>query len=113
MSIDINIYNNNKHWILIILEKIKDAIVVIWRYLINIITSLFRFIKRIWKVLLGLAAIFIIIAIIWLGVDYYYNNYLPQKRTDEAIADLNSKFNSKKDAEKTDYAFFILRRLGV
>ena len=34
MAIDININNQNKHWLLVILGKIKDFILAVWSFVV-------------------------------------------------------------------------------
>lgn len=108
MAIDININNQNKHWILVVLSKIKEVSLLLLGFIVTCIKFLGRFIKRIWKILVGLAAlIMIVIGCIW-GYDYYNNVYLPEKLLNEAVADIESKFNSKDDSIKCEYAYNIL-----
>lgn len=108
MAIDININNQNKHWLLVILGKIKDFILAVWSFVVKCLKGVGRFIKRIWKILVGLAALIIIIAAGAWGYDYYKNTYIPEKLLSEAVADIESKFNSKNDSIKLEYAFNIL-----
>lgn len=108
MAIDININNQNKHWLLVILGKIKDFILAVWSFIVKSLKGVGRFIKRIWKILVGLAALIIIIAAGAWGYDYYNNTYIPEKLLSEAVADIKSKFNSKNDSIKLEYAFNIL-----
>lgn len=109
MAIDININNQNKHWLLVILGKIKDFILAIWSFVVKCLKGVGRFIKRIWKILIGIAALIIIIAAGAWGYDYYNNTYIPEKLLSEAVDDIESKFYSKNDSIKLEYAFYILR----
>ena len=110
MAIDININNQNKHWLLVILGKIKDFILAIWSFVVKCLKGLGRFIKRIWKILIGIAALIIIIAAGAWGYYYYNNTYIPEKLLSEAVDDIESKFYSKNDSIKLEYAFNILHR---
>ena len=100
MAIDININNQNKHWILVILEKIKGTVLLIWTYLLKVIRSVGRFLKRIWKILVSVAALVVIIGVGVYCVDYYNNTYIPQKQFEEACSDIEAKFESKIDSIK-------------
>lgn len=108
MAIDININNQNKHWVLVILDKVKNVILWVWRNIVKILKTIGRFIKRIWKILVGLAALVVIIVIAAMGYDYYKNEYIPQKLLDEAVSDIESKFNSKNDSIKYECSISIL-----
>lgn len=108
MDVNVNINNKNKHWILAILEKIKDILIYIWRFVINAFKSIGRFIKNKWKILVGIIFLCLIALIIGLIVDYYRYEYLPQKRLDDAVANIHSKLNAKSDTAKANYAYEIL-----
>ena len=110
MAIDINFNNQNKHWVLVILDKIKNVILLVWGIIVKILKIVGKFIKRIWKILVGLAALVVIIVVAAMGYDYYTNEYIPQKLLDEAVADIESKFNSKNDSIKYDCSMSILTK---
>lgn len=44
------------------------------------------------------------------GYNYYNNTYLPEKKLNEAITDVKSKFNSDNDSLKAEYAFYLLEK---
>lgn len=110
MAIDININNQNKHWILVILGKIKGTVLLIWTYLLKVIRSVGRFLKRIWKILVSVAALVVIIGVGVYCVDYYNNTYIPQKQFEEACSDIEAKFESKIDSIKLECSINILKR---
>lgn len=101
MPIDININNQNKHWLLIILEAIKNFIYAIYSFFINCIKRIFspiinwikkicsfivNCIKRTWKFIAAIAAIIFIIGLLFVAIHYYclYS----------AVTDIESKFYS-------------------
>lgn len=107
MAIDV-INNPNKHWLIVIIGKIKDFILIVWSFVIKCFYGIGRFIKRIWKILVSLAALIIIVAAATWGYNYYNHTYIPKKLLNDAIADIESKLNSKNDSIKLKYAFNIL-----
>ena len=67
--------------------------------------------KRIGKVVLLFLIIVIVFSIGAWGYDYYYNKYLPEKRLEDAVADIYNKYKSKKGSSKVCYAYYILSTL--
>jgi len=59
--------------------------------------------KRIGKVLLVIAFIAIIVTAGAWGYSYYYNDYLPEKRLNDACEDLVKKFQSNDKAISLEY----------
>lgn len=108
MEIDVNLNNKQKHWVLVIIDKCKTGLSTIFSFIWNCIKAIGRFIKRIWKILVGLAALAIIIVAAAWGYDYYTNEYIPQKKLDTAIEEITSNINSKNDSIKSQYALFVL-----
>ena len=109
MAIDININNQNKHWILVILGKVKDALLSIWNYIIKIYKSIYSFAKRKRKLLVGIVVLLILIGATMIGLSYYYDEYLPKKLLDDALSEINNNFyNEKNDSAKGEYAYYIL-----
>lgn len=45
-----------------------------------------------------------------IGYNYYNNTYLPEKKLNDAISDVKSKFNSDNDSLKAEYAFYLLEK---
>lgn len=108
MAIDININNQNKHWILVILEKAKNLALAAWALITKGLKRIGELIKRTWKILVGIAAFFVIIGVGTELYDYYTYTYLPKKLLDDAVADVESKLNSTNDSIKLEYALHIL-----
>lgn len=108
MAIDINFNNQNKHWILVILEKIKKDFLCICRFVSKCLTHIGNFLKKIWKILL---VIVILALIVYGGIEgygYYKNTYLPEKLLNEAVEDIEHKLSMEADSVKYDYAYYIL-----
>lgn len=110
MAIDININNQNKHWVLVVLEKIKNGILCISRFILKCIVAIGRFLMKIWKLLVGVALLAIIIYGGIEGYDYYKYTYVPEKLLSEAVEDIEYKFLMEADSIKYDYAYAILRK---
>lgn len=108
MNIDININNRNKHWILVVLSKIKVFILTVGSFVCKCLKGVSKFIKRAWKILVGIAALIIIVAAGAWAYDYYTNTWIPEKLLSEAVADIESKFDSKNDSIKLENAFNML-----
>lgn len=111
MPINVNINNQNKHWILVIVEKIglvlKNFLCGISRVSMICIKAIGKFFKKIWKPLLGLVVIGAIIASC-IGCFYYYKDtYKPNKLLNDAIADIENKLAN---GMETIYAYAILRK---
>lgn len=113
MAIDVNINNQNKHWILIVLEKIKVAVLAIWRFVALIFGTVWSLIvrfckgvvwlfKKIWKVLVAL----IVLAGLVLVSIWGYNAYNLKK----AVAEIESRFYSDNDSIKIECAYDILQK---
>lgn len=64
--------------------------------------------KRVGKVVLALAVVTVIVAASAWGYSYYYDEYLPEKRLDEACADVLSKMRSSDKAVSIKYCQKIL-----
>ena len=45
-----------------------------------------------------------------IGYNYYNNTYLPEKKLNDAISGVKSKFNSDNDSLKAEYAFYLLEK---
>ena len=74
-----NFNNQNKHWILVILEKIKRDFLCICRFVSKCLTHIGNFLKKIWKILL---VIVILALIVYGGIEgygYYKNTYFVKK----------------------------------
>ena len=95
---------------MVILDKIKNIIILVWGIIVKILKTVGRFIKRIWKILVGLAALVVIIVAAAWGYDYYTNEYVPQKKLDAAVEGITSNINSKNDSIKAEYALFVLNK---
>ena len=65
-------------------------------------------IKRVGKIVLALAVVAIIIAASAWGYSYYYDDYLPEKRLDEACADVLSKMHSSDKTVRIEYCRKVL-----
>lgn len=108
MDLNLNINNKQKHWLLVIIEKCKTAIMAFLNGILKCILWIGRLLKKIWKYILGLV---IIGALIGGGVaayDYYTYTYIPQKKLDAAIEEILVGINSPNDSIKTEYAFYVL-----
>lgn len=110
MAIDINFNNQNKHWVLVVLGKIKNGILCIGGLILKCIVTIGKFIKKIWKLLVGAAILAIIVFGGIEGYDYYKYTYVPEKLLKEAIEDIEHKFLMETDSIKYDYAYAILRK---
>lgn len=108
MDLNLNINNKQKHWLLVIIEKCKTAIMAFLKGILKCILWIGRLLKKIWKYILGLV---IIGALIGGGVaayDYYTYTYIPQKKLDAAIEEILAGINSPNDSIKTEYALYVL-----
>lgn len=110
MAIDINFNNQNKHWVLVVLEKIKNGIICACSFVFKCIVAIGKFLKRIWKILLSIAILAIIVFGGIEGYDYYKYTYVPEKLLNEAIRDIEHNFLMEADTIKHDYAYAILRK---
>lgn len=115
MAINVNINNQNKHWILVVLEKIKGIFVIIGDYLVKIIKaiaiffkSIGRFIKRFWKILIVVLFVTCVGVFGYFCYDYYTYTYIPKKLLDNAVSDIKNKFYSNDDSIKCKYALAIM-----
>ena len=64
--------------------------------------------KRAGKFLLGLSLVALLVAAgVW-GYSYYYDEYLPEKRLDEACTDILNKMHSNQDSIRLHYNYKIL-----
>lgn len=59
------------------------------------------------KLLFFIILVLVVCGCYW-GYGYYTNNYLPEKKLNEAITDVKSKFNSDNDSLKAEYVFYLL-----
>lgn len=78
------------------------------KYIIKCLKCLGKCIKRVQKILVRIAALTIVVSAVFWAYDYYTNTYIPEKLLTNAIADIESKFNSKNDSVRLKYAFYIL-----
>ncbi len=124
MDTDVENNNNqNKHWTLVIIGKVQDLLFVILGFfviLLGLIINVFegiwryipvvrRFIKRIVKTLSEAASILIILYIGVYGYMYYTKDYIPKKRLDEAVADIERKLNAFEVETRAGVGLDILR----
>lgn len=109
MEVDVNFKNRDKHWVLVILEKIQNLILLLIRPFIFFFRWLWVLIQKSWKVLIGIAAIIFMVYACMCGHKYYKYTYVANKLLDEAVDDIKSKFESYAGQEKIDYAYKILQ----
>lgn len=76
---------------------------------VKVLSSIGRFFKNKWKLLVCLLAVALLVIGGILGYDYYKNTYIPEKRLNEAIQDIEKKFHSEVDSTKYEYAYRILK----
>ena len=108
MDVNLNINNKQKHWLLIIIEKCKKSIIAFLKGILKCFLWIVRFLKKIWKYILGLV---IIGALIGGGVaayDYYTYTYIPEKKLNAAVEEIKVGINSPNDSIKTKYALYVL-----
>lgn len=108
MDLNLNINNKQKHWLLVIIEKCKTAIMAFLKGILKCILWIGRLLKKIWKYILGLV---IIGALIGGGVaayDYYTYTYIPEKKLNAAVEEIKAGINSPNDSIKTEYALYVL-----
>lgn len=110
MEIDLNINNKQKHWILVIIDKCKNVIVSIFSFIWRCIMGIGRFIKKRWRLIIGVFCLFGIIMGVVAACGYYIYDYIPEKKLDSAIEDITAKINSTNDSIKTEYSRNVLDR---
>ena len=93
MAIEINFNNKNKHWILIILGRIKNG-------LNSLCLGFWHLLQRTWKYLLGVFVAIVIVILSILGYTYYTKEYYPEKVLKEAVEMVTSDFRKEKDPQK-------------
>ena len=108
MDLNLNINNKQKHWLLVIIEKCKTAIMAFLKGILKCILWIGRLLKKIWKYILGLVIIGALIGGGLAAYDYYTYTYIPQKKLDAAIEEILVAINSPNDSIKTVYAFYVL-----
>ena len=108
MAIEVNFNNKNKHWVIIILDRIKSCIEVLWSFIIKCLRYIGSLFKRIWKYIVG--GIAFILVIILLTIAYnFYKDYRYNKKLDEVVTDITNNFHNGIDSdERLNLAYDIL-----
>ena len=102
IDINININNQNKHWLLVIFGKIKDFIISIWSFVVKCLKGIGGFIKKIWKILVGLLVLaFVVGYAIWGYHAYQEQAY--QKQVNRLEHKLNNFSNPDSVFIVSDY----------
>ena len=108
MAIDINIKNQNKHWLLVIIDKCKTAIMAFLKGILKRVLWVGRLLKRIWKYILGVVIIGSLIKGGIEAYDYYTYTYIPEKKLIAALKEIEVSINSSNDSIKALYALYVL-----
>ena len=102
IDINININNQNKHWLLVIFGKIKGFIISIWSFVVKCLKGIGGFIKKIWKIFVGLLVLaFVVGCAIW-GYDAYQEQAY-QKQVNRLEHKLNNFSNPDSVFIVSDY----------
>jgi len=111
MEINVNLNNNQKHWVLVILSKCKHALLSIWKYFTLFLHKAKKNIgitKQDFKYSLILLGVLALIGLgIW-GYEYYQNEYIPEQEYEKAVAEARSKYFSDDDSVRMEYALKVL-----
>ncbi len=108
MDLNLNINNKQKHWLLVIIEKCKTAIMAFFKGILKCILWVGRLFKKIWKYILGGVIIGGLIIGGVAAYDYYTYTYIPEKKLNAAIEEIKVGINSPNDSIKTEYALYVL-----
>ena len=101
--------NQNQHWILLILSKIMQGFHTIKEYVVRCIKCIWEFIKKRWKILVGVLAGF---ALVCVGIGVYFELteiILPRKHQNDAVDRIESKLHSDNPEIKLQCAYEILQ----
>jgi hypothetical protein len=75
---------------------------------VKVLSSIGRFFKNKWKLLVCLLAVALLVIGGILGYDYYKNTYIPEKRLNEAIQDIE-----KMDKQLADMLTPVFNKIGL
>ena len=101
--------NQNQHWIVVILSKIMQGFHTIKEYVVRCIKCIWEFIKKRWKILVGVLAGF---ALVCVGIGVYFElteTILPRKHQNDAVDRIESKLHSDNPEIKLQCAYEILQ----
>lgn len=108
MAIDVNINNQNKHWLLVIIDKCKTAIMAFLKSILECVLWIGRLLKKIWKYILGVVIIGGLIIGGVAAYDYYTYTYIPEKKLNAAVEEIKVSINSPNDSIRVEYALYVL-----
>lgn len=108
MRIDVNFNNNQKHWILILLDKCRNIYIYCLNNIIRFIRRIKFLIQKNCKCIVYITSLILIIISVFWGYNYYQNEYLPKKNLDIVTTDILSNLFSKNDSIRTEYSYNIL-----
>ena len=108
MDLNLNINNQQQHWLLVIIEKCKTIIMAFFKGILKCILWVGRLLKKIWKYILGVVIIGGLIIGGVAAYDYYTYTYIPEKKLNAAVEEIKVGINSPNDSIKTEYALYVL-----
>ena len=102
--------NQNQHWILLILSKIMQGFHTIKKYVVRCIKCILVFIKKRWKILVGVIAGVVIAILLGALCIYIIEDALPQWRENKAVNIVESKLHSDDPDVRKQCAYHMLNK---
>lgn len=104
MEIDLNINNRQKHWLLVLLDKVKNLFIVLYNYLCIGCSWIIKKKKIIIKSFISI----LIIGIVTVGIVFYFVECRPKMKLEAAIDDVTQRLSSENDSIKASCALELL-----
>ena len=101
---------SNNPWFLTILRMIKHSLLAIWSYVIKCFNGIGCFLKKRWKILVGVVAGIAVVICVGALCNYIIEDVIPQKKENKAVDIVESKLHSDDPDIKMECAYRILQR---
>jgi hypothetical protein len=114
MDVNVNFNNKQKHWILVLIDKLKSILGSITGFFVRVFKSIGIVLKKFFSYLKIIIIIASIIAVILFSVDFYMNTYLPHKRLNTLLSnEIRPVLFSENDSIRCECAYSLLRKDGM